>query len=73
MLDTDTEDGALKKTFVFDGVEVRVTGRMASRDSRTMTGLKKTVLVEITPCDDAESGWRKWVNPDDLFAVLEAE
>lgn len=57
-----------EKTFVYDGTEVRKTGRKATKQSRTLNGAKTIEIVEITPVDpDLE--WKKWVNPDELFAV----
>ena len=58
------------ETFVFEGSEVRKTGRTASKDIAKPNGqvLKTAELVEITPVDETD-GWKKWVDPKLLFIV----
>lgn len=61
------------QTFVYDGQEVQLTGRIATRRLRTTSGKEiESRLVEITPVGE-ESGWKKWVNPEQLFTVLPGE
>lgn len=58
------------QTFVFDGVEVKKTGRSATRDVKKTNGdlLLSKELVEITPVDE-NTDWKKWVDPKLLFVV----
>jgi len=56
----------LSETYVHGEVEVRKTGREASRP---LPGGKSQVLVEITPVNDYDGTWKKWVNPATLFKV----
>lgn len=59
-----------EETFVHDGIEVKKTGRTASKTipvpgkvvGRVMT------LVEITPVDDSFDT-KKWVDPAQLFII----
>ena len=55
-------------TFVFEGTEVRKTGREAIREVGTGARARKLVLVEITPVDTSFD-WKKWVDPSMLFIV----
>lgn len=64
------------KTYVFDGTEVKFTGREAVKETpirqKIVDGEKKTIfreykLFEITPIDGFE--WKKWVDVDQLFEV----
>lgn len=58
-----------KETFVYDGQEVKKTGRVAKQQIKTLSGKSRDkVLVEITPSGECD-GWKKWVNPEDLFTV----
>ncbi len=54
------------ETYVHGEVEVKKTGREAERP---LPGNKKQVLVEITPVNDYDGTWKKWVNPSTLFKV----
>ena len=54
--------------FVYDGTEVKKTGRTATRKlPGTRLPLKEHFLVEITPVEP--DGWKKWVDPVQLFTV----
>ena len=56
------------ETYVFDGSEVKKTGRTASKTLVAGSRVKEMVLVEITPVDSTFD-WKKWVRPEDLYAV----
>lgn len=53
---------------MFEGVEVRKTGRVASREIKTPKSSKTVTIVEITPVGE-QDGWKKWVNPSELYRV----
>lgn len=62
------------ETFVYDGVEVKKTGRVAKR-SIPLTSVRSSKhiagqveLVEITPIDEL-ADWKKWVRQTDLYLV----
>ena len=57
-------------TYVFEGTEVKKTGRDAHRVVKTLPGQagRIMVLVEITPVD-TDADWKKWVSPDQLYEV----
>lgn len=58
----------LTKTYVYEGTEVKATGRTASRKVGTLQGVEKYLyLYEICPVDGSD--WKKWVNPDHLYLV----
>lgn len=55
------------ETFVSpDGVEVKKTGREASKPS---IGGKTLSMVEIQPVNDYDGSWKKWVIPTSLFHI----
>ena len=60
------------QTFVFEGTEVKKTGRVAIKTlvSRVDKSVKEYALVEITPVDQVFD-WKKWVRDDDLYTVKE--
>jgi len=51
-------------TFVYDGTEVKKTGRTATRKVRQ----RDMILVEIAPVDPSFD-WKKWVDPSQLYVV----
>lgn len=54
--------------FVHGEVEVRKTGRTAQKPA---PGGKVMILAEITPVNEYDGLWKKWVNPAALFAIVE--
>lgn len=61
----------MDKTYVFDGIEVIKTGRVAIKKKTTLSGKEyNSELVEIKPIDKYIE-WTKWVIPGDLFEVIE--
>lgn len=56
----------MQATYVHGETEVKKTGREAKRP---VPGNKFQVLVEITPVNDYDGTWKKWVNPATLFEV----
>lgn len=58
-------------TYVFEGTEVKLTGRRAERII-TKQGKPKVVgaQVEITPVDRDGPTWTKWVDEKTLFKVV---
>lgn len=57
---------AVDKTFVYENVEIRKTGRQAERK---LSSGKVDALVEITPADHMNGSWKKWVRENDLYEV----
>lgn len=55
-------------TYVLHDLEVRLTGRTASRPT---PGSKVQELVEVTPSDENEGTWKKWVPRATLFQIQE--
>jgi len=60
----------IEKTYVFEGTEVRKTGRTAIRKINQPAGKppRELTLVEITPV--SEFDWKKWVSPEQLYEVI---
>ena len=58
------------KTFVFDGTEIKLTGREAVK--KVVVGFKtrELKLVEITPADNTFD-WKKWVPMEQLYEISE--
>lgn len=62
---TITPDLLLSK-FVLQDIEVRLTGRTASKKG---VGTKINELVEVTPSDEDNGSWKKWVPLNTLFQI----
>lgn len=75
---------AVSKTYVYDGREVRLTGRTASRpvpkrESKVKTSRRKdaedtptsprVVEIESIPDGSGADPWKKWVRETDLYQV----
>jgi len=57
------------ETFVYDGSEVKKTGRTASKEVKRLPGRPPMIftLIEITPVED--EAWKKWVKNEELFLI----
>jgi hypothetical protein len=53
-------------TYVLQDTEVKLTGRTAERK---MAGDKVQTLVEVTPADEDNGNWKKWVPKATLFEI----
>ena len=53
-------------TFVMNDTEVKLTGRTAVR---AMSATKSQELVEVTPADEQNGTWKKWVPRSSLFEI----
>lgn len=62
-----------KKSYVYDGVEVTLTGRIAINEKKGSSGkITRNELVEVTPIKKpGVPVWNKWVKPKDLFEVAD--
>ena len=60
-----------EKTFVYDGTEVRKTGRRAKKDLQSPRGKTEIVICEITPADEMDGAWKKWVQDKELFTIVD--
>lgn len=56
------------ETFVYEGTEVKKTGRTAVKTLQLREKTKDMILIEITPVDSTFD-WKKWVRPEDLYTV----
>ena len=59
----------MAKTFVYEGQEVKLTGRVAQRAIGKSEAKKIHELVEITPVED--ESWKKWIDRSQLYEVQE--
>lgn len=67
-------------TYVYDGTEVRKTGRVAIRERTAPTRTKFPqppssyggTLVEIEPVDP-DMSWKKWVSESQLYTVANGD
>jgi len=57
------------KTYVLNDTEVKLTGRVAKRKG---PGGKETELVEVSPSDEDNGTWKKWVPQSSLFEIQES-
>lgn len=59
----------MNETYVYDGTEVKKTGRVAKRSVARPKGDPMIfMLVEITPIDG--TGWTRWVKTDELYEII---
>jgi hypothetical protein len=56
-------------TFVFGETEVRKTGRTATKP---LPGNKVLTVVEVTPVNEADGFWKKFVQTTALLTIQEA-
>ena len=56
------------ETFVHGEIEVRKTGRSATKPG---IGGKVLELVEITPLNEFDGTWKKFVNPNSLLTIID--
>jgi hypothetical protein len=54
------------QTYVLNDTEVKLTGRKATRNA---PGGKQQELVEVTPADEDNGTWKKWVPKSSLFEI----
>ena len=62
------------KTYVHEGIEVRLTGRTAKKQKRTTSkrvAATETLVHEITPSNAESGSWKKWVKMTDLFEIVD--
>ena len=61
----------MDKKYVYNGSEVVLTGRTAERKRKTTKRVqtREDILHEITPADDEEGSWKKWVRLDELYEI----
>lgn len=62
---SNMEHDDLFSKFVMQDTEVRLTGRVAERK----VGAKMQELVEVTPADEDNGTWKKWVPKSSLFEI----
>lgn len=58
----------MTKSYVYQDTEVKLTGRKASKPAVTPGG-KSVTLIEITPLDEDNGTWKKWVPMSVLFEI----
>lgn len=60
-----------QKTYVFEGTEVKLTGRTAVTKNELLAkkGGTAAILHEIVPASQDFMQWVKWVRIDQLFEV----
>jgi len=59
-------DKNVTKTYVYESIEVKLTGRSAIR---TLKNKKVDTRVEITPASSEEGSWKKWVRQLELYEI----
>ena len=58
----------MEQTYVQGEIEVRLTGRKAAKPGPAGRSIE---LVEITPVNEYDGTWKKWANPQALFAIVQ--
>jgi hypothetical protein len=64
-------DDDLAKTYVFEGKEVKLTGRVAKKTRRSGKEVELWEVASLTVAKNSPSvtQWNKWVNPLDLLHI----
>ena len=57
------------KTYVLNGTEVKLTGRVAEKQLRK----GKDELYEVQPADFENGSWKKWVRLIELYEIKQSE
>lgn len=58
-----------ENTYVFDNVEVKPTGRFATKTIKLATKQVTDILIEIQPVDNTSIQWKKWVKINELYLI----
>ena len=58
----------MDKTYVYDGIEVVLTGRKAQKQLRSQ---KTDEVIEIKQADPESASFKKWVRMKELFEIVE--
>ena len=58
-------------TYVLGTLEVRLTGREASRNKTRRGQAHTEVLIEVEPVDEHGPTWKKWVRLSELYEVAQ--
>lgn len=59
----------LSKTYLFNNVEVKLTGRF-TRKTKARGGATRDVLIyEVQPVDEFDGTWKKWANEEELLEI----
>lgn len=57
--------------YIYENIEVHLTGRFAKRGSEESNQHStKNLLCEITPVDENQGTWKKWVSFATLYKVF---
>jgi hypothetical protein len=68
----------LARTYVYNNTEVKLTGRTADREPPARATARpttrkaqtaSTTLYEITPVDQLNGSWKKWVRMVELYVI----
>ena len=62
-----------KKSYIYDSVEVMLTGRKASKKVKRRRRIDTETLYEVTPCNIEVGTWKRWVKPEELYVIEEDE
>lgn len=57
--------------YVLENIEVKKTGRIAVRQA-ALPGKKAHELVEVTPANENDGSWTKWVTESSLYRIVDS-
>ena len=65
----------MSKRYVYKETEVKLTGQTAERklSGSRRGGDRVDVIHEITPANDEDGSWKKWVHLKELYEITNAE
>lgn len=69
MTDLPKEELPHQPKYIFNDIEVKKTGRVATRTTTKRTKEHRESKVEITPTNISEGSWKKWVEINELFTI----
>lgn len=61
------------KTYLFNNVEVKLTGRCTATTRIKQRQEVKVTIYEVQPVDEFNGSWKKWAKADELLEIQNME
>jgi hypothetical protein len=63
----------LSETYLFNNVEVKLTGRYTTKTRIRSRQEVQVVVYEVEPVDEFNGTWKKWANEEELLEIQTLE
>lgn len=64
---------SLNQTYLFNNVEVKLTGRYTSKIRTRNRQDVQIIVYEVQPVDEFNGDWKKWAAEDELLEIQNME